>query len=61
MRRIRAERGEDTLPILIRRAAQPPEVTLMLRAGFVFLMVAAVGLLYAFPAIITWLPQRMVG
>jgi len=26
-----------------------------------FLMVAAVGLLYAFPAIITWLPQRMVG
>jgi C4-dicarboxylate transporter DctM subunit len=25
------------------------------------LMVAAVGLLYAFPAIITWLPQRMVG
>jgi len=26
-----------------------------------FLMMAAVGLLYAFPAIITWLPQRMVG
>ena len=26
-----------------------------------FLMIAAVGLLYAFPAIITWLPQRMVG
>jgi len=25
------------------------------------LMMAAVGLLYAFPAIITWLPQRMVG
>jgi hypothetical protein len=24
-------------------------------------MMAAVGLLYAFPAIITWLPQRMVG
>ena len=26
-----------------------------------FLMVGAVGLLYAFPGIITWLPQRMVG
>ena len=26
-----------------------------------FLMVAAVGLLYAFPGLITWLPQRMVG
>jgi C4-dicarboxylate transporter DctM subunit len=26
-----------------------------------FLMMAAVGLLYAFPGIITWLPQRMVG
>jgi C4-dicarboxylate transporter DctM subunit len=26
-----------------------------------FLMVGAVGLLYAFPGIVTWLPQRMVG
>ena len=25
------------------------------------LMMGAVGLLYAFPGIITWLPQRMVG
>ena len=46
MRRIRAERGADALPILIRRAAQPPEVTLMLRAGFVLLMVASVFLVF---------------
>jgi hypothetical protein len=26
-----------------------------------FLMVAAAGLLYAVPGIVTWLPQRMVG
>jgi C4-dicarboxylate transporter DctM subunit len=26
-----------------------------------FLMMAAVGLLYAVPGLVTWLPQRMVG
>jgi C4-dicarboxylate transporter DctM subunit len=26
-----------------------------------FLMIGAVGLLYAFPGLVTWLPQRMVG
>ena len=46
MRRIRAERGADALPILVRRAARPPEVTLMLRAGFVLLMVASVFLVF---------------
>jgi voltage-gated potassium channel len=42
MRRIRAERGESAPPILIRRAAAPPEVTLLVRAGVVMLLVAAV-------------------
>ena len=46
MRRIRAERGESTLPILVRRAATPPEVTLLLRAGLVLLLVAAVFLVF---------------
>jgi voltage-gated potassium channel len=45
MRRLRAER-DDTLPILIRRAATPPEVTLLLRAGFVLLLVASVFLVF---------------
>jgi len=48
MRRIRAERGDDTLPVLIRRAARPPEVTLLLRAGFVLLLVASVFLVFLF-------------
>jgi tripartite ATP-independent transporter DctM subunit len=26
-----------------------------------FLMIGAVGMLYAFPGLVTWLPQRMVG
>jgi voltage-gated potassium channel len=46
MRRIRSERGEGALPILIRRAPRPPEVTLLLRAGFVLLLVAAVFLVF---------------
>ena len=46
MRRIRAERGDDALPLLIRRAARPPEVTLLLRAGFVLLLVASVFLVF---------------
>jgi len=46
MRRLRAERGEHALPILLRRAPAPPEVTLLLRAGFVLLLVAAVFLVF---------------
>ena len=42
MRRIRPERGESAPPILIRRAAPTPEVTLLVRAGVVMLLVAAV-------------------
>ena len=48
MRRIRADRGEHALPLLIRRAARPPEVTLLLRAAFVLLMVASVFLVFLF-------------
>ena len=46
MRRIRAERGDDALPLLIHRAARPPEITLLLRAGFVLLLVASVFLVF---------------
>ena len=46
MRRIRAERGDDALPLLIQRAARPPEITLLLRAGFVLLLVASVFLVF---------------
>jgi voltage-gated potassium channel len=46
MRRIRSERGEGSLSILVQRAPRPPEVTLMLRAGFVLLMIAAVFLVF---------------
>ena len=46
MRRIRADRGGDALPVLILRAARPPEVTLLLRAGFVLLLVASVFLVF---------------
>jgi voltage-gated potassium channel len=46
MRRIRAERGESALSILVQRAPRPPEVTLLLRAGFVLLMVAAVFVVF---------------
>ncbi len=46
MRRIRADRGEGALSILVQRAARPPEVTLALRAGFVLLMIAAVFLVF---------------
>jgi voltage-gated potassium channel len=46
MRRIRAERGHEALPLLIQRAARPPEVTLMLRAGFVLLLVASVFMVF---------------
>lgn len=46
MRRIRLQRGDEALSILVRRAPRPPEVTLLLRAGFVLLMVAAVFLVF---------------
>jgi voltage-gated potassium channel len=46
MRRLRAERGVHALPILLRRAPAPPEVTLLLRAAFVMLLVGAVFLVF---------------
>jgi voltage-gated potassium channel len=46
MRRIRTERGDPALPILVRRASRPPEVTLLLRIGFVLLLIAAVFLVF---------------
>jgi voltage-gated potassium channel len=46
LRRIRAERGETAPPILIRRAARPPEVTLLLRAGMVLLLILSVFLVF---------------
>ncbi len=46
MRRIRAERGEGELSVLVQRAARPPEVTLALRAGFVLLLIASVFLVF---------------
>lgn len=42
MRRLRAERGEAALSILVRRSPRPPEVILLLRAGLVLLLVAVV-------------------
>ncbi len=42
MRRIRAERGAEAPPILIRKAARTPEAMLVLRAGLVFLLIFAV-------------------
>ena len=42
LRRLRSERGASATPILFRRTAAPPEVTLAARAGLVLLMVAAV-------------------
>jgi voltage-gated potassium channel len=46
MRRIRAERGEGASTILVRRASAPPEVTLLVRAGLVLLLVGAVFLVF---------------
>jgi voltage-gated potassium channel len=48
MRRIRAERGDGALSILVQRAPRPPEVTLLYRAGFVLVMVASVFLVFLF-------------
>jgi len=45
LRRLRAERGAAA-PILVRKAANPPEVTLLLRAGLVLLLVAAVFVVF---------------
>ena len=42
MQRIRAQRGADAPPILIRKAARSPEATLLLRAAVVFVLVFAV-------------------
>jgi voltage-gated potassium channel len=42
LRRLRLERGGAGSPILIRKAAAPPEATLAARAGLVLLLVAAV-------------------
>ena len=42
LRRLRLERGGASTPILFQRAAAPPEVTLLMRAGLVLLMMAAV-------------------
>jgi voltage-gated potassium channel len=46
MRRIRARRGDGSSTILVRRAAAPPEVTLLVRAGLVLLLVGAVFLVF---------------
>ena len=46
MRRIRAERGDAAPSILLRRAATPPEVTLLLRAGLVTLLIGSVFLVF---------------
>jgi voltage-gated potassium channel len=46
MRRMRAGRGPEAMSILVRRPARPPELTLLLRAGFVLLLVAAVFLVF---------------
>jgi voltage-gated potassium channel len=48
MRRIRSQRGDEALSILVQRAPRPPEVTLLLRAAFVLLMVAAVFVVFLF-------------
>ena len=42
LRRLRLERGSAASPILFQRAAAPPEVTLLVRAGVVLLLMAAV-------------------
>jgi voltage-gated potassium channel len=42
LRRLRLERGGAATPILFQRAAAPPEVTLLARAGVVLLLMAAV-------------------
>src|SRR5512137_2261459 len=42
LRRLRLERGSAAAPILFQRAAAPPEVTLLVRAGVVLLLMAAV-------------------
>jgi len=46
MRRIRAERGDGAPPILILRKARTAEVTLLLRAGLVALLIGAVFLVF---------------
>jgi voltage-gated potassium channel len=46
MRRLRSERGEGSAPILIRRSTTPPEITLVVRAGIVLLLIAAVFLVF---------------
>jgi voltage-gated potassium channel len=46
MRRIRAERGDAAPSILLRRAATPPETTLLLRAGLVLALVASVFVVF---------------
>lgn len=46
MRRVRAERGEDALPILIRRSTTPPEITLLLRSALVFALIASVFVVF---------------
>jgi voltage-gated potassium channel len=46
MRRIRARRGDGPSTILVRRAAASPEVTLLVRAGLVLLLVGAVFLVF---------------
>lgn len=48
MRRLRVERGEAAMSILVRRASRPPEVTLLLRAALVLLLVAAVFVVFLF-------------
>jgi voltage-gated potassium channel len=42
MRRVRAQRGADAPPVLIRRAPRSPEATLLLRAALVSALVLAV-------------------
>jgi len=42
LRRLRLERGGQAAPILVRKSAAPPEVTLLMRAGLVLLLIAAV-------------------
>ena len=42
LRRLRLERGGAATPILFQRAAAPPELTLLMRAGLVLLLLAAV-------------------
>ena len=46
MRRIRAERGDGAPPILILKKARTAEVTLLLRAGLVMLLIGAVFLVF---------------